>query len=124
MPDGMFDTFLEWCNVPADRPTPYFDVRIDPDATKINDGEITCFVQSIHEVYPKIHHSQAEMQVPNLAKVKINDGDTIVVSFPGVLPQKSTDNLIEQLRVLFPGTRVIVLENGLKFDVISKNEED
>jgi len=57
--------------------------------------------------------------IGNIQRVVFNTGDVIVVTTDRLLSREHCVRICDSLQPVFPGSRVVVLDSGLKFGVVS-----
>lgn len=58
-----------------------------------------------------------------VSNVKICDGDTIIIASDIILSQEVTNKIKKDVQNIFKNNKVMILEDGMKMGVISKEEE-
>lgn len=63
------------------------------------------------------------LTLSNVRRLRLEPGDALVARFPGRLSAAQCERIKDQCERIAPGHKVVVLEGGAKFDVLTARED-
>lgn len=67
------------------------------------------------------HAPKTSTDTPSVHRVKLEPGDTLVLTFPGNLGMEACERIDKHMAKVFPGHELIILQDGMTLSVVSES---